>query len=56
MEPAEHRRFDRRTFIMGAAAAATGLTVVGAPLAFADDGRPRPEGRASGRTCRSTPT
>ena len=42
MEPAELRRFDRRTFIMGAAAAATGLTVVGAPLAFADTGDPVP--------------
>jgi len=43
MEPVEERRFDRRTFIMGAAAAATGLTVVGAPLAFADTGDPVPK-------------
>lgn len=42
MEPAQQRRFDRRTFIMGTAAAATGLAVVGAPLAFAAEGDPIP--------------
>jgi hypothetical protein len=36
------RNFDRRTFVMGGAAA-TGLTVVAAPLAFADTGDPVPK-------------
>jgi hypothetical protein len=42
MEPAQQRRFDRRAFILGTAAAATGLAVVGTPLAFAAEGDPIP--------------
>ncbi len=42
MDPAQQRCFDRRAFIMGTAAAATGLAVVGTPLAFAAEGDPVP--------------
>ena len=41
MEPTEERRFNRRGFIMGAAAV-TGVAVVGTPLAFPAESAPLP--------------